>query len=478
MTKILHIIDRLSGAGPTRSAIAAAKYLSSLGYSYQHRLITLQSVAYPLALILAKKAGITVLRKPARNIVLQEIENADIVTIHFWNNPEMYQFLRSELPKMRVLIWFKILGDRPPQIITPELVDYTDVALPTSYRTLELPVFQTASDSVEQTEVIYGMADFERLADLQPQPHDNFNVGYIGTVNFSKMHPNYISMCAEINLPDIRFIICGGGIEKQLKQQVEQLGISERFDFRGYVELIKPVLQILDVFGYPLCEDTYATSEKSLQEAMYAGIPSVVFPYGGVKYLVRDGETGLVVHSDKEYQQAIEYLYHHPQERTRLGLNAQKYARENFDSHKIARQLHLVMQKLLDIPKSKHCWGDFKQKQAIELSPAQLFVQSLGNTAEQFTISMTSKNISELSIAERAIAQSSPLLTGGEGGIFQYRNFYPEDPYLRLWSGLLLLEQQKYSKALREFQTVVSLGLEQWRVEPYIEKVTKQLTDK
>jgi len=54
---------------------------------------------------------------------------------------------------------------------------------------------------------------------------------------------------------------------------------------------IKPVIETFDVYGYPLCADTYASGELNLQEVMYAGVPPVVFPYGGVKGLVEHDRT-------------------------------------------------------------------------------------------------------------------------------------------------------------------------------------------
>ena len=100
MLKILHIIDRLSGAGPTRSMIAAVKYLSRQGIMHQHQVITLQSDVHPPAVFLAKQSRIKILRRPPQEVILSEIEAADIVHVHFWNSPEMYELIRSPLPAM------------------------------------------------------------------------------------------------------------------------------------------------------------------------------------------------------------------------------------------------------------------------------------------------------------------------------------------------------------------------------------------
>ncbi|MDF5738740.1 MULTISPECIES: glycosyltransferase family 4 protein [unclassified Nostoc] len=478
MLKILHIIDTLSSAGPTRSLIAAAKYAAQQSILQQHRVITLQPKVNPFALILAKQADITVFRKPDQQTLLHEIEQADIVQVYFWNNPEMYDFLRAKLPAMRLLMWFQVMGDKPPQIITPVLVEYSDFALASSPCTLELPIFQVLSETLksQKTSVVYSPADWERLTNLQPRSHENFNVGYIGTVNFAKMHPRYIPISAAITIPDIRFIVCGGGIQATLQQQAIDLGAAEKFDFRGYVENIKPVLETLDIFGYPLCADTYATSEKSLQEAMFAGVPPVVFPYGGVKDLVKHEQTGLVVNSEAEYQQAIEYLYYHPDVRLKLGQNAANYARQVFDSKKAVWQLHQVYDRMMKSPKRQRTWKDSATVTQHPTS-ASLFVQTLGDSAPQFNISMTAVEREVLLEADAKIANASALLSGGEGGIINYRNSYPNDGYLRLWSGLVLQKQGKHSTALEEFVAAIELGIEHWRVYWYLAQSALQVED-
>ena len=83
-------------------------------------------------------------------------------------------------------------------------------------------------------------------------------------------------------MPDARFVVCGGGGgETGLRRRFEALGMGARVDIRGAVEDIRVPLEEFDIFGYPLAEDTYATSEKALQEAMWVGVPPVVFAHGG-----------------------------------------------------------------------------------------------------------------------------------------------------------------------------------------------------
>jgi glycosyltransferase involved in cell wall biosynthesis len=481
-TKVLHIIHCLGNGGAARSTIATAKYSSELG-SFEHIVMSLDP-AKPDAMAMVKSAGITVINSPDSPTLIQAIENADIVQFHFWNNPQIYEFLRLELPPMRLVIWFHIAGDNPPQVITKELVGFADCAIACNPYSSELPVFQSLPTEIRlsKTGMVYDAADFARLTDIKPQPHETFNVGYIGSVNFAKMHPNYVPMSSKINVPNIRFIVCGGDKQSYFKQQAGLIGTADRFEFRGFVENITSVLEILDVYGYPLCPDTYAAAELNLQEAMYAGIPPVVFPYGGIKRLVMDNYTGLVVNSELEYQQAVEYLYHYPEERARIGKNAQEYARQIFGAENAAKKINQIYENLLKQPKRDRQWGTLYGYPQIDqpvtlkdvtgesenISGAELFIQALGETAPEFKISLTSDNVAELLSADQKIAQASMLLATGEGGISQYREYDEKDGYLRLWWALYLQEQGSYGKAVSELIAAIDLGCNHWRVVWYL----------
>ncbi|QNH57127.1 glycosyltransferase [Limnospira indica] len=470
--KILHILQGFSLGGASRSVVAIAKDATQHKLDQVHCAISL-TPAHPQAVKLAEMAGLQVIEAPSLETIYREITQADIVHIHFWNTPELYELLQLNLPPMRLLVWLKVVGDRSPHIVTSELVNYADILLATTPYSLEIPAIKSRSDlfTNNQIGVVPGIADFSRLESLNNRRHEGFNVGYIGTVDFSKLYQNYIPMSAGVQVPNIRFIVCGGGIENSLKQQAASLGVAEKFEFRGYVEDIKSVLEILDVFGYPLVEDTYATSEKSLQEAMYAGIPPVVFPHGGIKGLVINNQTGLVVNSEQEYQQAIAYLYHHPQERLRLGNNARNYAKQYFNPQVSIDKIHETYKQLMEFPK--------RERRLTTGNPqtgAALFVQSLGDIDPRFKVSLTSNHLSEQLESDRHISRASPgLCNPGGGGLFHYRNCYPQDGYLRFWSALVLQTQGRHQEAVNEFYQAWQNGCNIWRVLWYLANSAEQM---
>ncbi|NEP20151.1 MAG: glycosyltransferase [Leptolyngbya sp. SIO4C1] len=393
MLKLLHVIPRLSNAGPTRTLLVVVQALAEMGLPIRHRLLVLDGAVHPFVSLRVRKAGITLLKQLEPTAIRAEIESADIVQVHFWNHPKLYEFLRTDWPAMRLLIWFKIFGAHAPQVITTDLVNCADACLVSSAGSLDLPCFQSQhaqdhhpdlknSHRKRKVNLALSPANLQRLGEIEPQPHDCFNVGYIGTANFTKVHPSYVEMSAAIDIDPVRFIICGGN-DQDLVAAVQDLGVCDRFDFRGYVEHIEQVLAILDVFGYPLCADTYATSEQALQEAMYAAVPPVVFPHSGVATLVQDQVTGRVVHSEAEYTQAIEELFHNPSLRKSLGKQARAYAQEHFRPLKTAQ----IMEQTYDELMSQTKQGYKGLTQPVQ-TPAEGFVAALGQKGDTFWTSL------------------------------------------------------------------------------------------
>lgn len=497
MLRVLHFIQSVNEGGGSRCVIAASKY-SSRTAQIQHRVISL-SPASREGLALAQAAGLTVIEVPDPQTLQQEVEQADIVQIDYWNFPKMHALLRSDLPAMRLLIWFHIAGDSPPQAIARSLIDFADMTLTSNPYSHTLPVVQKALKQGHQLDMVYDPADFERLAGLTPIGHTTFNVGYIGTVDFVKMHPRYVAMSAAVAIPQVRFIVCGkGGMNDDtlqiLKQQVRILGKDENFDFRGYVEDIRSVIGLFDVYGYPLCEDTYASSEANLQEIMFAGLAPVVFPYGGVRSLVINGETGLVVTSEREYTQAIEYLYHYPQEAANLGSNARRYAQATFGAENAAVRLNRIYETMMQAPKRERHWSpqalaqayqqtfpeQGEQSHPCDVSAAVMFVEALGPYGFAYLTSLYEREVEKLFSAEAMIAASSQsvlMRSAACGSVFHYRKWYPQDCYLHFWSGLLLRYQQRLAEASAAFSTALQLGFTHWRIYWYLAETAMAMQD-
>jgi hypothetical protein len=427
MPRVLHVIERLSRGGASRALLGVAAHT----HAVEHRVLQLADTPAAAA--------------------HEELERADLVHVHFWNTPELYELLTGKLPPMRLLIWAHVGGDQAPHVLSEELVALSDVTVASTPYTPGLPVIPPAQG-------------WTHLEGMEGRPHKGFNVGYVGTVDFAKMHPDYVRMSARVDAPDARFVVCGSGDGfATLAREAEELGVRDRFDLRGYVDDVGPVLAELDVFGYPLCPENYSATELVLQEAMYARVPPVVMAYGGAQRSVEHGRTGLVVHDEDEYVEAIERLHAHPEERRQLGDAAHEYAVRTWSPEVVSGLWGATYGELLARPKRTPVWRrDPVLEAAAGRAPgAARFVESLGDRGEHFRASLLSADRDRVAAAERAIATSSPVLRSADsGGVLHYRRHYPDDPYLRLWSGLVLGEQGRRALAAGEFAGAMKQGLE------------------
>ncbi|MDY6954037.1 MAG: glycosyltransferase, partial [Thermodesulfobacteriota bacterium] len=236
----------------------------------------------------------------------------------------------------------------------------------------------------------------------------------------------------------------------------------------------------MDVFGYPLCEDTYASTDLVLQEVMYAGIPAVVFPYGGLLQTVKDGHNGIVVNNAEQYKEAIEFLYGNPAERDRLGKNAKAYVERHLGIENTVNQYHGIYSKLLEQPKVHHAWGKDHDRPLLQQpmayqditgawpqeSASQLFIDSLGQYAGAFEQSMHWEGLATCFEADTELSQSSDLLF--LDGILKYREFDPHDPYLNYWAGLVFKDRQSPNQAITCWMNAHRQGFSHWRLYLYL----------
>ena len=140
-----------------------------------------------------------------------------------------------------------------------------------------------------------------------------------------------------------RCVILGSGpLESKLRTKTVELGLAGKVIFKGHVSDVRSYLEVADLFvlssdkeGLPL----------SLGEAMAYGVPCIATDVGGNKEIVSHGQTGLLVKpgSPEQLAEAIEYLLAHPEERSRMGVNARRRVQEHFNIEDSMRRLKRVL---------------------------------------------------------------------------------------------------------------------------------------
>ncbi len=435
---ILHITPHVGG-GVGRVLLG---YLANVKNdpNFVHKVVCLD-YANEKALTVAKEINLTIIDKMSnkREELLSLISSTDIVFIHMWNHPLLYDFLvREELPANRLIMWCHNNGFHAPFVFTEKALIYPDIFVfttPASYETKE--VQNLNYDEKQSLRAIISTGGVEHI-NIRKKNHKGFNIGYIGTVDYAKIHPDFLKICDKIEIPDVKFILCGGPKEEELKKEANYLGIESKFDFKGHVSDIQKYLSLFDVFGYPLAEYHYGTGEQVLQESMAAGVVPVVLSNHIERYIVKDRETGIVAKNTDDYVKAIEELYHNHDLREELSKNAKNYAMKEFSINKMAREWGQIYNEVLSFPKSTKKWKI--NLESSDITPKDIVLEALGSHGENFLLYCNAKTDDEKrksSEAIRLMGKTANWQAKTRSTIHHYNYFFPDDPYISEWSKLM-----------------------------------------
>ncbi len=148
--------------------------------------------------------------------------------------------------------------------------------------------------------------------------------------------------------PRLYLVLVGSGPEQAVMQaKAKQLSGGDRILFVGS----RPRSEIpdfhaaADLFVFP---STTEMQGLAVTEAMMSGLPIVAIGEGGIRYFVKDGETGfLVPHNKRAFAEAVRTLLDKPHLRMAMGERARTYALQTFSLTACLDRLEAVYQKVL-----------------------------------------------------------------------------------------------------------------------------------
>ena len=304
------------------------------------------------------------------------IKNSDIVIIHFWNHPMLFEFLiNANLTECRVCIWSHVSALTPPYVHVNKLVKFSDKFI------LSSPISNIKEVDIKlctRIKIIWttgGIEDYILLKKVQSE--NTFLVGYIGTLDYSKINKHFVSLCENIykEIPSVKFIICGSGCDAdKIKIEVNQRNLDHIFNFTGIID-IKTVISTFDVFGYPLTNSHFGTCEQVLGETMACGIEPVVFNNPAEKYIVKD--LGKICYSFDDYIRNIVSIYKNPTSKLCSDKLVNR-AIELYDINKMIDDWNELFRELIQTDKTKKMWDDAP----INKDGYNIYIESLGECGE------------------------------------------------------------------------------------------------
>ena len=372
MIKILHITPHLGGGvGRALASLCAGNKLE-LNSKISHSFICLERPEKDQFVNEIVSLGVEIFVEPRLDEIKRLIESSDIVQIEWWNHP-LTLFILSKLQDMpmRLIIWCHQsgLGNTAIPIKLVKLANRFLLTSECSYEVKELYDYKKSSPN--SIEVISSGAGFERLPhpDKRVIKNHNFELGYVGTLSFSKLHPQFISFISFLP-PNTKVKIFGDITNKDaLENDCRSIGRPGLLEFQGYSTNIYEELKKLDILLYLLNPEHYGTAEIVLLEAMAMGVVPIVMNNSAEKLIVEDGINGFVINTRLDLIDKYNFLRQNPSILLEMSRRAEQNVRDKYAlprlQSKFSNQYHSVMNE-----KKRNI--DFKE--AIGKNPSEWFL--------------------------------------------------------------------------------------------------------
>lgn len=360
---------------------------------------------------------------PKEAEIKQFLKWSDIVIIHWWHHPLTSKFL-YDLPgiPLRVIIWSHISNITIP-VLNPKLIEEATTVFFTTESSYDAIAYQKIDSKMlnQKTAVVHGTIGYDESFNIKKKEHRNFNIGYLGYIDFSKIHPDFIEFCSEVKIDSAKFIMGGEApIQGTLEVQAAKKGLSDKFEYKGYIKDIYDFYSNIDVLGYPLMPNHTCTTENSILEAMLSEIPAVLINQLVEKHMIVNGESGFLVSNKKEYGEAMQILYANPEKRIDMGKKARKLVLNKYSRDKVLLNFQNKCESVFKIKKKV-----FEFNKIIGNTPDKWFLSGLGDEQKYFETNN--------------IARCSEILRGeNKASIKQYARYFSENKNLNIWENMIL----------------------------------------
>lgn len=190
-----------------------------------------------------------------------------------------------------------------------------------------------------------GMPDIPSCLRADPGQSNPVRLIMIARMDTQKDHSTLIQAIQTID--NIKLQLVGDGPNQEIiRNQVEELDLTDYVDFLGYRSEIADILAKAQVF---LLISNWEGFPRATLEAMRAGLPVIVSDVGGASEAVIEGKTGYYVpKGDVEIlRQRILHLVNHAELRQQMGQEARKHYEQNFTFDQMFQKTLAVYESVL-----------------------------------------------------------------------------------------------------------------------------------
>ena len=284
MIRTLHIVPHLGG-GIGKSLSTLVENTRTTAPRVHHTFILLEELEKNFFARKICDAGGKLVFASREKHIDALINAADIVQLEWWNHPAIFKFLcHLSFFTSRLLVWCHQSGRFTPLIPT-NLIESANRTILTSQCSISADTIKDSTALREKRiHFISSGSGCEnppllknRDGDRTFKKNGEITAGYFGSLNFSKLHPDFVSWLSAVKIPGFKVRMIGDQINRDvLEFQCKKAGHPNLLEFVGYKEDIASELAKLDVLIYLLNPFHYGTAENALLEAMSMGVPPIV----------------------------------------------------------------------------------------------------------------------------------------------------------------------------------------------------------
>lgn len=368
--------------------------------------------------------GVTVLTLRDGSQLPALVRSHDIVQCEFWNHPLTFEALaRIGHTPARLLFWCHVSGLHFPRLPAALWQQPFPVVLSAacSLRSADPGLQQAVARG--QAQVISSAAGFEHWPQAErTAPQDGaLRLGYLGSLNEAKMHPQYVDWLAAATPAGAQIEVLGDETHPGvLAQRCRELGRPDLMRLPGFCHDVPRALARWDAMPYLLNPHHYGTAELALLEAMASGVVPVVGDQPCETEIVRDGDTGCVVRSPAELAHTLRDLAADPAQRARIAQRASECVRDTFTSERQTSAFRALHSQMMDQPRQSVDW--------LARVGAQPWQRFLSTVPDRLSYRPGRRPQLPLGTARHAHLEYT------KGSVHHFARCHPHDAQLQAWS--------------------------------------------